>query len=251
MCDSMWLMNKSPHGIQALMFDVFGTLVDWRSSVTASLQTFFEQHKGSLNVPQGTNWQEMALDWRDHYQPAMEAVRSGARPFVILDVLHRESLVKVLEKHGIRGLSDAQLDELTLCWHRLNPWPEVPAAMRQLRQLKTLAAVSNGNTQLLNNLCHFADLAWHASLGAEPAKAYKPQPEAYLYSASLLTLQPGQCLFVAAHNDDLAAARALGFATAYVNRPTEYGPRQVRDTGPESDWDICVESLDELAVKLP
>ncbi|MBX2878817.1 MAG: haloacid dehalogenase type II [Granulosicoccus sp.] len=240
-------MDRLKSQCRALLFDVFGTLVDWRSSVTSELAAFFASHTELQKHAKKVDWQAVALDWRARYQPSMDAVRTGERPFVILDVLHRESLAATLEQHQIDGLDDAMLDELALCWHKLDAWPEVPAALQRLRTHYTLAAVSNGNKALLENLAAYANLNWHVSLGAEPARAYKPMPIVYQRSAAMLALEPPQCMMVAAHNDDLAAARALGFQTAYINRPYEYGARQTKDFGPESDWDISVDSLSELA----
>jgi len=239
-------MSEALKNSRALLFDVFGTLVDWRSSVSRSLEMFFSAPDTQMLVPNDTCWETLALDWRGRYQPSMESVRRGLREFVILDTLHRESLEATLAEHGIGPLNDSQLEQLTHVWHRLDAWPEVPDAMNTLRRQKVLAAVSNGNTQLLRNLSLYARLNWHVSLGAEPARAYKPQAEVYLQSAAMLTLEPSQCMMVAAHNDDLTAARALGFRTAYINRPTEYGSRQTHDRGPTSDWDIAVESLAEF-----
>lgn len=240
-------MNSTGTDCRALLFDVFGTLVDWRSSVTRDLAEYFSGTQNAVALPEDINWDTFALDWRARYQPSMQAVRDGSREFVILDVLHRESLIDTLDQHGIQGLANVQLDELTLLWHKLDAWPDVTAGLRQLRTKYTLAALSNGNTHLLKDLSNHADLCWHVSLGAEPAHSYKPVPSVYLASAAMLALEPEQCMMVAAHNDDLRAARELGFRTAYVNRPTEYGSRQVRDKQPESDWDFCVESLAELA----
>lgn len=236
--------------VDALLFDVFGTLVDWRTSVTGQLQQYMQGAAENIRYPAGTDWEAVVLDWRDCYQPSMEAVRSGKREFVILDVLHRESLITTFARHQITGFSESQLDVLAKLWHTLEPWPDVPAGLLQLRSHYTLAAVSNGNTELLKNLSRHASMKWHVCLGAEPARCYKPQPGAYLYSAALLGLDPHECMMVAAHNSDLQAARALGFRTAYINRPTEYGARQHEDIGPESDWDFCVESLEELAASL-
>lgn len=236
--------------VRALTFDVFGTLVDWRSSISHQLRMFFESGALTVNVPDSTDWDAVAQDWRACYQPSMQEVRSGDRPFVVLDVLHRESLIKTLEAHAIVGLDNEQLDRLTLFWHRLDAWPDVPAGLKRLREHFTLAALSNGNTQLLKSLATYADLPWHVSLGAEATQSYKPQKRTYLHTAAMLTLDPSQCMMVAAHNDDLYAAQELGFRTAYVNRPTEYGTRQTKDFGPESDWDYCVESLTELADSL-
>ena len=234
----------------ALTFDVFGTLVDWRGSISQQLRTFFDKHRASLSVPADTDWNSVAQDWRACYQPSMHEVRSGNRPFVILDVLHRESLIATLEQHAIAGLSEDQLNELTRFWHRLDGWEDAAPALLQLREHYTLAALSNGNTQLLKGLAQHADLRWHVSLGAEATQSYKPDARTYLQSAAMLALEPPQCMMVAAHNDDLHAARDLGFRTAYVNRPTEYGCRQSRDFGPESDWDISVESMTELVEHL-
>lgn len=236
--------------VKALTFDVFGTLVDWRSSVSRQLGKYFVAHADTIALPSGIDWNAVAQDWRARYQPSMQAVRSGRRPFVILDVLHRESLLATLESYSITGLSEAQLDELTRLWHRLDGWPDVSQGLLRLREHYTLAALSNGNTELLKNLSAHADLAWHVSLGAEATQSYKPQSRTYLQSAAMLTLVPEQCMMVAAHNQDLNAARKLGFRTAYINRPTEYGERQTCDLGPESDWDFSVDSMTELADQL-
>lgn len=243
-------MDKTQHECQALLFDVFGTLLNWRSSITRDLQTFFAGRPALLQQQSQPDWEAITLDWRALYQPSMQAVRDGSREFVILDTLHRESLVITLDKHGIPALPDAALDELTLLWHRLDPWPDVSAGLHRLRSVFTLAAVSNANTQLLKDLARYADLPWHVSLGAEPARAYKPTARTYQYSAAMLALDPAECMMVAAHNDDLRAARALGFRTAYINRPQEYGPRQTADMQPDSDWDYCAQSLEELADQL-
>ncbi|MFK7995193.1 MAG: haloacid dehalogenase type II [Granulosicoccus sp.] len=239
-------MSKALKNSRALMFDVFGTLVDWRSSVRRSLESFFDNPDTRNLKPADVCWETVALDWRGRYQPSMDAVRQGQRNFVILDVLHKESLIETLADHGFSPLDDNQLTRLSHVWHQLDAWPEVPAALASLRQHKVLAALSNGNTQLLKNLSRYAKLDWHVSLGAEPTRAYKPESHVYLQSAALLALEPSECMMVAAHNDDLSAARDLGFRTAYINRPTEYGSRQTVDIGPTSDWDIAVESLDAL-----
>lgn len=238
------------NSVKALTFDVFGTLVDWRSSVSRQLSEYFVAHAHTITSPSGIDWDAVAQDWRARYQPSMQAVRSGERSFVILDVLHRESLLATLESHAISCLSDVQLDELTLLWHQLDGWPDVSQGLVRLREHYTLAALSNGNAELLKNLSSHADLAWHVSLGAEATQSYKPQARTYLQTAAMLTLAPEQCMMVAAHNEDLHAARKLGFRTAYINRPTEYGERQSCDFGPESNWDFSVDSMTELADQL-
>ncbi|MBO9436896.1 haloacid dehalogenase type II [Ruegeria sp. R13_0] len=229
------------NGIKALTFDVFGTVVDWRSSVAEELRTFFEPRRLSRD------WFAFIDDWRELYQPAMEDVRSQRRSFVILDVLHRENLIKLLEKYEIHGLSEDDILELNTCWHRLKPWPDSVDGLLELRKSFTLATLSNGNMALMTNLARHSALPWHMILGAEFAQAYKPDPRTYLCTASALGLEPCQCMMVAAHNKDLRAARELGFKTAYVNRPTEYGPGQTTDLGPEENWDIVCESMVELA----
>ena len=238
-------MSEQPLStIKALTFDVFGTIVDWRGSVQSQLAEWFELR----NIER--DWNAFALDWRALYQPSMAEVREGLREFVILDVLHRESLLKVLAGHNIPNLTTSELDELTRIWHSLRPWPDAVPALQLLRTRFVLAALSNGNVQLMKNLSRNAQLPWHVILGAEPAQSYKPQARAYLFTASSLALEPSECLMVAAHNSDLAAARKLGFRTAYINRPREYGTQQSTDLGAEDNWDFVGESLQELAIRL-
>ena len=192
----------------------------------------------------------MARAWRARYQPAMEAVRTGGRPFVKLDLLHRENLVGVLEDLGIAGLTDAEIDSLNRIWHRLDPWPDVVPGLVRLRRRYILAPCSNGNVWLMVDVARHGGLPWDAVLGAEIARAYKPQPEAYLGSAAFLDLPPAACMMVAAHNSDLAAARALGFRTAFVLRSHEHGPGQTRDLIPEGPWDIVAQDFGALATAL-
>jgi 2-haloacid dehalogenase len=227
--------------VQALLFDVFGTVVDWRSSLIEDL-TCFGADKGLA-----IDWAAFADDWRALYQPAMEEVRSGRRAWTILDVLHRESLEKLVAKHRIEGLSEAEKDHLNRVWHRLRPWPDAVAGLARLKSRYIVGTLSNGNVGLLTRMAKFADLPWDVVLGAETARAYKPLPQAYLASAALLNLEPGQVMLVAAHNGDLAAAAAVGLRTAFVARPTEHGPRQTRDLEPEGEWDVACASFTALA----
>jgi 2-haloacid dehalogenase len=234
----------SPPEVEALLFDVFGTVVDWRTSVARQLR--------ALLAPRGVerDWDAMAAAWRRRYQPAMEAVRTGRRPFVKLDLLHRENLVGVLEEHGIAGLTDAEIDGLNRAWHRLDPWPDVVPGLGRLRHRYILAPCSNGNVRLMVDVARHGGLPWDTVLGAEAAGAYKPQPRAYLGSAAFLDLPPGACMMVAAHNGDLAAARAVGLRTAFVPRPHEHGPGQTTDLTPEGPWDVVVPDLEALATAL-
>jgi 2-haloacid dehalogenase len=231
-------------GVEALCFDVFGTVVDWRSSVTRQAEALLAPHGVSLD------WDAFARAWRVRYQPAMEAVRSGRRPFVKLDQLHRENLEAVLAEFGIEGLLEPALAELNLAWHRLDPWPDVGPGLARLKRHHILAPLSNGNVRLLVDLARHAGLPWDVILGAEVAQAYKPAPEAYLRAAEFLDLPPAACMMVAAHNDDLAAARVLGFRTAFVPRPLEHGPGSRRDLEPTADWDLIVPDFGELAARL-
>jgi 2-haloacid dehalogenase len=210
--------------IKALTFDVFGTVVDWRSGVAREAE--------ALLAPKGfdRDWPAFADAWRARYQPAMSAVRKGERPFVILDTLHRENLVELLAAEGIVGLSETEVDQLNRAWHRLDPWPDVVAGLTRLKRRFILATLSNGNVALMVAMARRAGLPWDAILGAEVSGAYKPLPEAYDSAARMLGLAPAECLMVAAHPYDLRAAAARGFRTAYVRRPLEDGP------GTEPPW---------------
>ena len=174
----------------------------------------------------------------------------GRRPFVKLDVLHRENLEATLADFGVTGLPEAVLADLNLAWHRLDPWPDAVEGLARLRQRHILAPLSNGNVRLMVDLARRGGLPWDAILGAEVARAYKPSPEAYLRSAELLDLPPSACVMVAAHNGDLAAARAVGFRTAFVPRPLEHGPGQTSDLEPAEAWDVVARDFGELAERL-
>jgi len=232
--------------IRACLFDVFGTVVDWRTSVSRDLAAFARQQDLAP-----LDWVEFTLEWRKLYQPSMEEVRSGRRPWTILDVLHRESLGALLERYGIQGLSDAQIDHLSRAWHRLDPWPDVVEGLTRLKRKHIIAPCSNGNIALMVNMAKRAGLPWDCVLGAETARAYKPMPEAYLASCRHLGLAPAQVMMVAAHNGDLKAAKAQGLATAFVPRPTEHGAGQKTDLAADPACvDLPVKSFVELAEKL-
>jgi 2-haloacid dehalogenase len=232
--------------IKACLFDVFGTVVDWRSSVSRDLQEF-ARRKGIG----GVDWLEFAVEWRKLYQPSMDEVRSGRRAFTILDVLHRESLVTLVERYRIAGLSQADIDHMSRAWHRLDPWPDVREGLGRLKRDHIIAPCSNGNIALMVNMAKRAGLPWDCILGAETARAYKPMPEAYLASCRQLGLAPSAVMMVAAHNGDLKAARAQGLATAFVARPLEHGPGQTTNLAP--DWscvDVAAADFVELADRL-
>lgn len=230
---------------RALLFDVFGTCVDWRGSIVrrgAELER-------SWGIPR-VDWFALADAWRGRYQPQMETVRSGERAWADLDQLHREALDELVLPFGLTGLDDRRRDELTRVWHQLDPWPDVATGLASLKRLAIVAPCSNGHIALQVNLARHAGLVWDAILGAEIARAYKPQPEVYLESARALGLEPNDVMFVAAHNDDLRAARALGFQTAFVPRPFEHGLEQTTDLLPTGSWDVVASDFHDIAARL-
>jgi 2-haloacid dehalogenase len=234
------------HEIKACLFDVFGTVVDWRTSVSRDLADFGQQ-KGIS----GIDWLELTVQWRELYQPSMEEVRSGRRAWTVLDVLHRESLRELIGRYRIEGLSEAEIDHMSRAWHRLDPWPDVLDGLARLKRRRIIAPCSNGNIALMVNMAKRAGLPWDCILGAETARAYKPLPEAYLASCRHLGLPPAAVMMVAAHNGDLKAAKAQGLATAFVARPNEHGPGQSSDLA--ADWscvDVAARDLIELAERL-
>lgn len=236
-------MSAMP-GVKALVFDTFGTVVDWRNGIARDAKVFLARHgRGDIDA------HAFADAWRKRYQPAMEAVRSGRRPFTRLDVLHRENLDALLGEYGITA-EEAELDWLNRAWHRLDPWPDAIPGLLRMRPKHFLAPLSNGNILLLANMAKRAGIPWDAILGAEAAQAYKPQPEAYTRTAEILGLAPGEVALVAAHNGDLAAARRAGLKTAFVLRPGEHGPGQATDLRAEQAWDAIAGSFEELAGQL-
>ena len=230
-------------GLRALFFDVFGTLVDWRTSVAREAEAILSA------LGYGLDWIAFADAWRGEYQPGMEEVRTGRIPFSKLDVLHRHNLVRLLPRFGLQNLSDEVLDDLTLVWHRLDAWPDVPAALKRLKRKFMIAPVSNGNISLMVDLARRNEFPWDAILGAEVAGDYKPKPRVYLAACEALSLAPAQCMMVAAHSSDLAAAAKCGLHTAHTARVNEYGPN-TGEAGPTVPVDYAAKDLAELADKL-
>ena len=231
--------------VRACLFDVFGTVVDWRTSVSRDLAAFADKKKIS-----GIDWLEFAVEWRKLYQPSMDEVRSGRRPFTILDVLHRESLEALLKRYGLK-VSEPDADYMNRAWHRLQPWPDVVEGLKRLKSKFIIAPCSNGNIALMVNLAKHSGLPWDCILGAETARAYKPMPDAYLNSCRQLGLATNEVLMVAAHNNDLKAAKAQGMQTAFVARPKEHGPGQTTDLEPDRAFvDLAPKDFVELAAKL-
>jgi len=229
--------------IRAMFFDVFGTLVDWRTGVAREADRVLRPLGHTLD------WTGFADAWRAEYQPGMEEVRSGRIPFSKLDVLHRHNLERFMPRFGLTDLSETVRHELTLAWHRLDAWPDVPAALKRLRKKFLLAPVSNGNISLMVDLARHNDFPWDAILGAEIAGDYKPKPRVYLAACEAFDLKPAQCMMVAAHSNDLAAAAACGLRTGHIARPGEYGPGTGERT-PTVPVDFAGTDLADLASKL-
>jgi 2-haloacid dehalogenase len=229
--------------VQALVFDVFGTVVDWRSGIAREAAAFLARHAPAADP------EAFADAWRQRYAPSMEEVRAGRRPFTRLDVLHRESLSAILPKFGVdpSSVPALELDTLNFAWHRLDPWPDCVPGLQRLRRRFIIAPLSNGNIRLMLDIAKRAGLPWDAILGAEVAQAYKPSPEAYLRTAEAPMLKPEQICVVAAHNGDLAAARRCGLRTAFIPRPNERGPGQTTDLKPGQSWDAVAANMQDLA----
>ncbi len=221
--------------LKAVTFDVFGTVVDWRSSIAREMNLLGDEKGFSIDGA------EFASAWRSLYQPSMSKVRSGEVPFELLDSLHRKSLDTVLERYEIDQLSEPEKVHLNRAWHRLDPWSDVIEGLVRLKGRYIIGTLSNGNISLIVNM---------AVLGAEVAGHYKPCPKAYLESAKKLDLAPHQCLLVAAHNADLHAASSCGFRTAFVARPMEYGPDQTTDLSADYDFDVIATDFVDLAGQL-
>jgi 2-haloacid dehalogenase len=233
-------MSGSP---KALFFDVFGTLVDWRSGVAREAERIL----GPLG--HRLDWLAFADAWRDQYQPGMEEVRSGRIPFSKLDVLHRHNLERILPRFGISALTEEVARCLNLAWHKLDAWPDVPGGLTRLKRRSLLAPVSNGNISLMVDLARRNNLPWDAILGAETAGDYKPKPRVYLAACEAFDLAPGDCMMVAAHTNDLLAAAKCGLRTGHIARPDEKGPG-TGEAAPKAAVDVAAASLEDLAAKL-
>ena len=231
--------------VKALVFDVFGTVVDWRTSLINDF-TAWSERRGIK-----ADWTALVDGWRAVYSVSMDEVRNHPeRGYVILDVLHRRSLEKLVARMGIAGLTDDDLDYLTRGWHRLHPWADSVAGLTRLKSKYIISPLSNGNVALLTNMAKFGGLPWDLVLSAELFEHYKPDPETYLGAAKMLCLQPAEVMMVAAHNHDLKAAQKQGLKTAFVARPTEYGPLQKYDFEAKGDWDVVAKDFGELASRM-
>lgn len=230
--------------IDALVFDVFGTVVDWRGSITREGRALGER-KGIK-----FNWARFANAWRAGYRPAMDRVRNGDLPWMNIDQLHRVILDELLAKFKIEGLTEEEKDHLNRAWHRLKPWPDSVRGLKRLKSKFIISTLSNGNVALLTNMAKNAGLPWDCIISAELFNHYKPDPEAYRGAAKLLGLPCERVMLVAAHKDDLLAAQACGLKTAFVIRPKEMPPNAKVDLTPDSRFDYNANSFVELADQL-
>ena len=237
-------MSADLSAVKVLVFDVFGSVVDWRGSIERDLSVWGK----SKNVQ--ADWGGLALAWRSLYQPKMQQVRSGQRPWTLLDDLHRESLEELLPKFGLTRLAPDDLDHINRVWHRLDAWPDAIAGLTRLKSKYVIGPLSNGNIALLANMAKYAGLPWDLSFSTEWFKAYKPMPAAYLGVAQAMNVKPSEVMLCAAHNDDLKAARAQGLKTAFWPRPTEYGSAQTKDFKAEESWDLVATDIRDLADQL-
>lgn len=228
----------------AIVFDTFGTVVDWRTSLITEL-TAFGAERGIR-----ADWTGLVDAWRAAYHPSMNRVRNGELPWTRLDDLHRASLDKLVVDFGIVGLSEADMAHLNRGWHRLRPWPDSVPGLTRLKTKFIIGPLSNGNVSLLTNMAKYSAIPWDMVFGSDLFGHFKPDPEAYLGVGKLLDLQPGQVMLAAAHNNDLQAAQSCGLMTAFFPRPSEYGPHQKLDYAPDGKWDYVAKNIEDLASQL-
>ncbi|GAB2898780.1 haloacid dehalogenase type II [Paralcaligenes sp. KSB-10] len=227
--------------VKALVFDTFGTVVDWRASIAREMAEF-----GAAKGIQA-DWLAFADAWRAGYVPAMDGVRSGRRVWANIDVLHRERLNELLGDFGLSGLSETEIQHVNKVWHRLNPWPDSVPGLTRLKRRYIISTFSNGSVACLVGMAKHGEIPWDAVFSADVVRHFKPDPEIYLGVQAFFDLRPHEVMLVAAHNNDLRHGRLHGMRTAYINRPTEYGPDQKKDLNAEEDWDLAVGGIDQLA----
>lgn len=230
----------APTPPRILAFDVFGTVVDWHGSIQREMARRYPQVDGAA----------FALAWREGYQPAMELVRNGSLGWTRIDALHRRILDSILPRFGLGDMPEAERDALNHVWHRLTPWPDAVAGLQRLKQRFVITPLSNGNISLLTHMAKNAGLPWDCVLSAEVFRAYKPDPAVYLGAADVFGVPPAQVMMVAAHHSDLAAARACGLQTAYVERPLENGAAQPKDVSPRAGNSLHSRDFLDLADQL-
>ena len=231
-------------GVKAILFDTFGTVVDWRGSLIAELSQWGSGRGLAVD------WAGLVDAWRAAYAPSMDRVRRGELPWTPLDDLHRATLDELVVRFGVKGLSDADLAHINRGWHRLKPWPDAIGGLTRLKENYIIAPLSNGNVALLLNMAKNAGIPWDMICATELFRHYKPDPETYLGAAKLLGLRPDEVMMAAAHNNDLKAARACGLKTCFFPRPTEYGPYQVRDFAADEAWDVVATDIVDVATRM-
>ena len=227
--------------VHALTCDTYGTIVDWRGSILDELRAFGQARGLHLD------WEKFLEEWKSCYRAGMEKVNAGEWPWTTIDAIYRHRLDELFRTYGIGGVTEQEVEHLNRVWWRLRPWPDSVAGLTRLRARYIITPLSNASFAGMVHLGRFAHLPWDCILTAENAKRYKPAPEVYRLAIELLGLRPGETMMVAAHNYDLAAARSHGMRTAFVPRPTEYGPAQETDLKPESDWDVVAKDMEDLA----
>src|SRR6202050_3216181 len=230
--------------VKALVFDTFGTVVDWRGSIVAEGNAWGKSRGITVD------WGRFADRWRAGYAPSMEKVRKGEMPWTNLDHLHRALLEDLLKEFHLEGLSEEEKDHWNRVWHRLKPWPDSVAGLTRLKKKYTIAPLSNGNVALLADMAKHAGIPWDLILSAELAKHYKPDREAYLTAVSLLELKPDEVMMCAAHSGDLMSARSFGLRTGFIHRPNEYGPARKADDAKPGDFDVVSTDMLDLASRL-
>lgn len=230
--------------IRALIFDVFGTVVDWRGSIIREVRSLARQRRIRIDAV------AFADAWRAGYQPSMGRVRAGELPWTKIDDLHRMVLETLLPRFSLTQLTEAERVHLNQVWHRLKPWPDARAGLRELKRTRTIATLSNGNVSLLINMAKAGGLPWDAVFSGETFHHYKPDPESYLGACEHLSLPPAQVMMVAAHKNDLVAAQGCGLATAFVRRPLEFGPDAHVDVKSDVRFDFNADDFLDLAKQL-
>jgi 2-haloacid dehalogenase len=234
-------MSTTHGAIKAMVFDTFGTVVDWRASIIRDLSAWGAQEGIAAD------WTKLADQWRGRYQPQIERVRRGSLPWTNVDELYLEALDELAPELGLSGLSASQRLHVNRVWERLDGWPDAVPGLTALKRRYIIGPLSNGNIALLVNMAKHAGLPWDSIFSCEHFQRYKPHPDTYLGVCRQLRLEPHEVMMCAAHNYDLRAARALGLKTAFIGRPTEYGPAQTADLVAEEDWDIIATDIEDLS----
>ena len=236
--------NSLADSVKALVFDTFGTVVDWRTSVTREVQELAKRKGFTVDAV------KFADSWRAGYGPSMNRVRTGELPWTKLDALHHMILEKLLVEFGMTGLSPSEIDTFNRALHRLQPWPDAVSGLTRLKKKFIIAPLSNGNLSLMTDLAKYAGLPWDCILGAELARHYKPDPEVYQSAADFLDLKPSEVMMVAAHLGDLRAAKRVGLRTGFVPRPLEFGPGGKPDLKADASIDVSAKDFNDLAAQL-